>query len=112
MHPLFPAGWPGYAKAAHIAFWAVSAAFVLSIAGGIFRIISANVAILLFGLWLVAAAVLGAAAMFSAKLYYGNQVFSRTPLEGWPARLAGGYVLAGASAFLFFAYALLQMHGN
>ena len=110
--PLFPADWPRYAVVAHIAFWATSVIFLAGCLGAVARLVPTGAALLMFQLWIAAAALLGAAALYSGKLYAANQVFARTPLTGWSARIAGGFVLAGAVTIIFFGYAITQTHGN
>ena len=111
-NPLFTADWPRYAMAAHIVFWAVSAVFLASCAGAVAGILPAGTALFLFAIWMVTAGLLGTAAACSGKLYVGNQVFSRTPLTGWPARLAGGLVSAGATSLILFGYAITFLGGS
>ena len=53
----------------------------------------------------------GVAGAASGRLYVGNQVFSRTPLTGWPARLSGLVVSVAVSLVMFFACGLMQLGG-
>ena len=110
--PIFTEDWPRYAVAAHIAFWATSGIFLACCLGAVARLVPTGAALLMFQLWIAAAGLLGAAALYSGKLYVGNQVFARRLLTGWSARTAGGFVFAGALVIIFFGYAITQIHGN
>lgn len=107
--PLFSSDWPRYAKGAHVAFWVISAALATSCLAGWGGFGSARIAIWMFIVWLVAAAVLGGSALCSGRLYVGNQVLARAPLVGWPARTAGGFVVAGAALLLWVVFGLANV---
>lgn len=107
--PVFTPEWPPYSVVAHVVFWGVSALFILSCLGVYVGLISGQVAVSLFWLAIVSAFALGLAAAFSGRLYVGNQVFSRNPLVGWTARLAGLVYSALTAFVMLFAYGLLHM---
>jgi hypothetical protein len=109
--PIFTSDWPSYAVTAHIVFWTSSALLAAGCIGGFAKLVSAQVIVGLLWIEIGAGFLLGAAAMCSGMLYVGNQVFARTPTTGWPARIAGAFVLVGTSALLFFAYGLTQVRG-
>lgn len=107
--PVFPPEWPRYAVVAHVVFWSASAVFILSCIAGYGGMIGGHIVVTLFWVMLASAFVLCLAAVLSARLYVGNQVFMRRSLVGWAARLAG-MILAAATAFIMlFAYGLLYM---
>ncbi len=110
--PLFTPDWPRYAILAHLAFWLSSAALVAAIAAGAAALVSASVGIFIFITWLFTAFSLGCAALISGRIYVGNQIFTRTPTTGAPARTVGGFVAGSAGALLFFGYALTTMNGH
>ena len=105
--PVFTPEWPLYSVIAHIAFWGVSAIFILSCIAGYAGLIGGQVVISLFWLTIVSVFALGLTAAFSGRLYVGNQVFSRKPMIGQIARLAGLIYAALAAFVMFFAYGLL-----
>lgn len=106
---LFPADWPLYAVAAHIGFWVSSLLFAMGIIAAFVNVGTAQIVAFLFFIWIAAALLLGASAVWSGRLYIGNQIFSRTPTTGWPARIAGAFLFTCAGAILLFAYALTQV---
>lgn len=109
---LFDSAWPRYAIASHIAFWASSFFLVAACLGSFAALIHSQIIIWLFWLWLATSFQLGVTAMLSGRLYVGNQVFSRTPLKGWPARAVGGITSILASALIVFAYSLTFIRGG
>jgi hypothetical protein len=107
--PLFTADWPRYAVAAHILFWATSALLFCAILAACAKVFSFGPAAILFLAWILSGSILGAAAACSGKLYTGDRVFSRKPITGWPARIAGTLALLSTAILLVFAYGLMQM---
>lgn len=102
----FTPDWPRYAVVAHVLFWSVSAFFLASCLAGYAGLVGGQIVVSLFWVTIIAAFLLGVAAVASGRLYVGNQVFSRTPLTGWPARLWGLVVSASTVLLMLFAYAL------
>jgi len=41
--------------------------------------------------------------------YTGDRVFSRKPITGWPARIAGTVALLSTAILLVFSYGLTQI---
>ena len=111
LRPLFTADWPRYAVAAHVVFWVWSALFLAGLIGGFAKLVPGQIVGWLFCIEIVTALILGASAVCSGKLYAGRQVFARTPATGWPARIAGTFVVLGTAALILFAYGLSQVHG-
>jgi hypothetical protein len=107
--PIFSPDWPRYAVAAHILFWIVSMLFLASCVAGYLGMIGGQIALSLFWGAIVAAFLFGLAAIASGRMYVGNQVFRRRPLNGVSARLYGLAVSAGAALLLWFAYGLMQL---
>jgi hypothetical protein len=106
---VFTPDWPFYAVVAHVIFWIVSALFVLGCVAGYFGFIGGQAVVTLFWLIIISAFALGLTAAFSGRLYIGNQVFSRTPMVGPSARMAGMIYAALAAFIMFFAYGLMQL---
>lgn len=107
LRSLFKPDWPRYAVAAHLLFWSASALFLIScVAGYNMGLVGVQLVISLFWATMFVGFLLGLAGAASGFLYVGNQVFRRTPLTGWFARLYGMAVSASTLMFLFFAYAL------
>lgn len=109
--PLFTSDWPRYAIAAHVVFWLTSAVFLTSGIASLAGAIRTERSFFMFALWIVTVALVGAAAVCSGKLYSGNQVFSREPTTGWPARGLGAVVFLAAAALIIFGYGLTQVRG-
>jgi hypothetical protein len=109
VRPIFTADWPFYAKAAHVLFWATSALFLAACVAAVLKALPAQIAIVLFFVWIISGSMLGAAAACSGKLYTGDRVFSRKPITGWPARIAGMLALLPTAALLILAYGLTQI---
>ena len=107
--PVFTPDWPRYAMIVHVLHWLVSALFVLGCVAGYIGLIGGQAVISLFWLTMVSAFALGCVAAFSGRLYVGNQVFSRRPLVGWPARIAGMICVALVGFIMFFAFGLLHL---
>ncbi len=105
----FTSDWPRYAVAAHVLFWSVSAVFLVSCLAGYAGMVGGQIVLSLFWGTIIAAFLLGVSGAASGRLYVGNQVFSRTPLTGWTARVWGLAVSAAASLLMFFAYGLMQL---
>ena len=107
----FTSDWPRYAVAAHVVFWGVAALFLASCLAGYAGLVGGQIVLSLFWGTIIGTFLLGVAGAASGRLYVGNQVFSRKPLTGWPARVWGLVVSAAASLIMFFAYALMQLGG-
>lgn len=107
LRSLFTPDWPRYAVVAHVVFWGVSGLFLVSCVAGYAGLVGGRIVIALFWGTTIAAFLLGLAGAVSGRLYVGNQVFSRTPLTGWPARMSGLVVSAAVSLIMFFAYGLM-----
>jgi hypothetical protein len=109
--PVFTSDWPSYAFAAHVICWSASMLFLLSCIAGYFGLIGGQAVFVLLWLTLASGFALGLTAVFSGRLYWGNQVFSKTPspLIGWTARLAG-MIVTGLFAFImFFTYGIFSI---
>jgi hypothetical protein len=107
--PLFTADRPRYAVAAHILFWATSALLLCAVLTACAKVFSFGPAGILFLAWVLSGSILGAAAACSGKLYTGDRVFSRKPITGWPARIAGTVALLSTAILLVFSYGLTQI---
>lgn len=107
--PLFTSDWPRYAIAAHIVFWLTSAVFLLTCAGAIAGLVRVERAFFMLAIWIVASLLVGASALFSGRLYMGNQVFPREPTTGWAARVVGAFLFLAAAVLLLFGYGLLMV---
>lgn len=105
--PVFTPDWPLYAVMAHVVFWSVSTLFALSCITGYAGLIGGQVIIALFWLFFVSGFALCLSGVFSGRLYIGNQVFSRRPLVGWPARLTGMALTPIFAFVMWFVYGLL-----
>lgn len=104
--PLFSSDWPRYAIASHVVFWLTSAVFLLTCVGAIAGLMRAERAFFMLAIWLVSGVLVGASALFSGRLYIGNQVFSREPTTGWSAKVFGALILLSAGALFLFGYGL------
>ncbi|MBY0423109.1 MAG: hypothetical protein K2Q06_12455, partial [Parvularculaceae bacterium] len=92
--PLF-SDWPFYAATAQVAFWVVSGLWIAAWLAVFFRAVGIEIALYATLVWLGSGCALGVAALFSGRLYVGNQAFRRAPTTGWPARLYGGFIAFG-----------------
>jgi hypothetical protein len=110
--PIFSSDWPRYAVAAQIAFWATSALFIASFIGAMVSIVPAGAALFAFILLVGTIPILGLAALFSGKLYFGNQVFVRSPFTGVSARLVGAFMSVGGSVAFTFIFGVMQIRGG
>jgi hypothetical protein len=108
----FDSTWPRYAVVAHVLFWGISATFIISCILGYAGMMQGQMVITLFWLWILSAFVLGFSAILSAKLYHGNQVFRRAPMQDMSARIIGFVVAAAAALLMFFAYGLFNFRGG
>jgi hypothetical protein len=111
-HPLFTADWPRYAIAAHISFWIASGLLLVALAAALLGLASGQTTVSLFLLWASAGLLLSVSAIFSGKLYVGNQVFSATPTTGTAARIRGLVIAAMTGALLLFGYSLTFIRGG
>lgn len=108
--PVFTPEWPRYAVTAHVVFWSASTLFVISCIAGYAGLIGGQVAIFLFWPFIGSALALCLSGVFSGRLYFGNQVFSRRPMVGWVARLTGMVFAAIVTFVMFFAYGTLYSY--
>lgn len=111
--PWFTNDWPQYAVWANIAFWIAFILMLSSLAvSAVSGLVTATTNILLFGIVLVAGFCLGVSAVFSGKLYRGNEIFTKTPTTGWLARVYGAFLAAGCAVVLLFGWALTTYPGR
>ena len=107
--PVFTPGWPLYAVIAHVFTWSISTLLILASIAGYAGIVGGITVISLIGMTILSGFALSLSAVFSGRLYIGNQLFSRKPLLGVPARLAGIF-LTGLFAFIaYFFYGLMLL---
>jgi len=109
--PIFGPEWPRYAIAAHVIFWLTSAVFLASCVAAFAGAQRPDRSFIMFVIWIVAGLLIGAAAMCSGKLYFGNQIFAREPTTGWSARLAGAFLFLCAAVLLYLGYAITHVRG-
>lgn len=109
--PLFGPDWPRYAVAAHVVFWLTSAVFLASCVAAFAGALRPDRAFIMFVFWIIAGMLVGVAAMFSGRLYVGNQIFSREPTTGWLARLYGAFLFLCAAVLLYLGYAITHVRG-